>query len=282
MSNIDQLLSQVTITGIFQALGGQVRNPDGKAQGQAFWRNSKDWNIRLYPNTNLWMDCSQGEHEQYSGILGLIQLVKKFDNKAQSVSWLEEYLGITPDHPKATREQIETAQKAKEWRDAMIALKQDLLERCDEAKVRVAEVGDPWGSNPIIEQKADGSWHVQIDETTPNRWREFCQQQKQLRASLQKLQALRGEELVNVYRSLPAETIRRAFANAKRVLAEKEQFLDSLCVSFGRVWQLQDRWVKALLLAMSGSNWQTLKLSWPIFVEIYCAQRHGQKKARAA
>jgi hypothetical protein len=208
-SNIDGLLSEVTIHQIFRQLGGQIskHNPN---RGRAFWRDGdREDSIQFYSNTNLWIDHAQHQEQDYPGILGLIQLVKGFDNKAQSVSWLEDYLGKRLEAPSYTSDQ---EQSAKRWQQAMIGLKQGLIERYDEAKLAMTEeqIGDPW------------------DESVPNHWRDLCSKQKTCRADLERLRSLRGKQLVEVYNALPEETKRATFRKAKPILAETERFMSKL------------------------------------------------------
>ena len=118
------MLSRVRISEVWQALGG---DPPKFSRAPAFWRKTRDRNVRLDDDKGAWYDFRDREG---SGVLGLIQHVRGGSRK-EALEWLAAFLCIPlEDRPltEAQKRQYARQRAAAEreageliaWRDGLV------------------------------------------------------------------------------------------------------------------------------------------------------------------
>jgi hypothetical protein len=92
-SRVDDILSRVTISRVWIALGG---HPPKRNRASAFWRKTRDPNISLSDSKGAWYDFARGEG---GGTLDLVCHVRGCDRK-EALAWVADLAGVNlPDQP---------------------------------------------------------------------------------------------------------------------------------------------------------------------------------------
>lgn len=125
MNELEQVLSRVTISQVWQALGG-AEPRCGRAP--AIWRDTRDRNISLNDSKGTWYDFRDNTG---GGIIALIQQARGSSPK-EAVNWLSDFTGIPLERDHLTPAQ--RRERARQWREARIEAerlvywKRDLLQ----------------------------------------------------------------------------------------------------------------------------------------------------------
>ncbi len=120
----EELLSRVSITDVWLALGGR---PPRHGRAPAFWRKTRDSNVALDDEKNCWFDHARDEG---GGVLDLIIRARGGDRK-QAAKWLKDYLGLPVDRTLSAADKRDYARrKSAAEREAreLVAWRDDLLE----------------------------------------------------------------------------------------------------------------------------------------------------------
>ena len=136
MSSVDQVLSQLRISRVYEVLTGRQARRTGADtyRGQAAWRDGDGLNVSLDDARGVWHDFASDEG---GGVLDLVVRIRG-GSREDALKWCAEFAGVALDiQPIAAADRADWAHRQRElerdlpsaryWRQAMVNITEELL-----------------------------------------------------------------------------------------------------------------------------------------------------------